>query len=107
MGFFRFWRRIRLFPGLTLNLSKSGVSASLGVKGGHVTVGSKGTRTTVGLPGTGMSWTNYQPHQAHDQEAQVVTRNETSETLIKAFTSLETTIEEQISDQLKEPKLSD
>jgi hypothetical protein len=62
MGF-RFRRQLQIFPGLTLNLGKPGVSVSLGVEGAHVTRGPKGVRTTVGLPGTGLSWTNYQPHQ--------------------------------------------
>lgn len=53
----RFYRRIRVAPGLTLNLSKRGASISAGVRGAHVTVGTHGTRETVGLPGTGISYT--------------------------------------------------
>jgi hypothetical protein len=56
----RFYRRVRLAPGLTLNLSKRGVSASVGVRGAHVTVGRSGVRETVGLPGTGLSYTEQQ-----------------------------------------------
>jgi hypothetical protein len=55
MGF-RFSRRISLFKGLRLNLSKSGTSVSVGGRGGWLTFGKKGTRATVGIPGTGMSW---------------------------------------------------
>ena len=55
MGF-RFSRRISLFKGLRLNLSKSGTSVSVRGRGGWLTFGKKGTRATVGLPGTGMSW---------------------------------------------------
>jgi len=40
----RFFKRIRLFPGVTLNLSKRGVSISTGIKGAHVTVNKKGVR---------------------------------------------------------------
>lgn len=50
---FRFQRRIKLFPGFYLNVSKSGISASAGVKG--FTVNSRGM-TTVGIPGTGLSY---------------------------------------------------
>src|SRR5437763_13544924 len=60
---FRFRRRLQFFPGISLNLGKTGISCSFGRKGAHVTVGPKGTRTTVGLPGTGMSLTKNQPHQ--------------------------------------------
>ncbi len=49
----RFQRRVKLFPGLWLNFSKSGVSASAGVSG--FTVNSRGT-ATAGLPGTGISY---------------------------------------------------
>jgi hypothetical protein len=63
MGF-RFFRRVRLLPGVTLNFSKSGVSTSLGPRGAHYTIGPRGTRTTVGLPGTGLYWTQSAPRQA-------------------------------------------
>jgi len=55
MGF-RFSRRISILPGLSLNLSRSGVSLSAGVRGAHVTLGPRGTYTSVGLPGTGISY---------------------------------------------------
>jgi len=51
---FRFWKRIRLLPGITLNLSKSGFSFSLGKRGFHYTIGSRGHRITAGIPGTGL-----------------------------------------------------
>jgi len=54
----RFYRRLRILPGLTLNLGKRGLSVSAGVRGAHVTLGSGGVRETVGLPGTGLCWTN-------------------------------------------------
>lgn len=56
MGF-RFRKTIKLLPGLRLNLSKSGVSASVGKAGATVNVSDKGVRGTVGLPGTGISYT--------------------------------------------------
>ena len=58
----RIRRSIKVFPGLTLNLSKSGVSASVGVRGAKVTIGKTGVRKTVGIPGTGVSYTDYQRH---------------------------------------------
>ena len=42
MGF-RFWRRMKILPGVTLNISKSGASLSFGVRGAKYTVGPKGT----------------------------------------------------------------
>lgn len=55
MGF-RFQKRITLFPGLRLNLSKSGVSMSAGPRGASVTVGKNGVYGNVGIPGSGLSW---------------------------------------------------
>jgi tetratricopeptide (TPR) repeat protein len=56
MGF-RFWRRIRIAKGVTLNLSKGGISTSFGPRGAKYTIGRRGHRATVGLPGTGLFYT--------------------------------------------------
>jgi Protein of unknown function (DUF4236) len=56
MGF-RFSKRIKIAPGVQLNLSKSGVGMSVGVPGLRVSKGVKGTRLTAGIPGTGISYT--------------------------------------------------
>jgi Protein of unknown function (DUF4236) len=53
MSFLKFRRRLRLFPGLWINLSKKGTSVSAGGRG--FTVNSRG-RTTLSLPGTGLSY---------------------------------------------------
>lgn len=50
----KFRKRIRVFPGFTLNLSKSGMSATIGVKGCSINVGNKGTYLNTGIPGTGL-----------------------------------------------------
>lgn len=49
MGF-RFQRRIKIMPGVTLNVGKRGVSTSIGRRGAHITFGQNGVRTTVGSP---------------------------------------------------------
>ena len=54
----RLFRRIKIAPGISINLSKSGLSASAGVRGAHVTLGPRGVRRTVGIPGTGISYTD-------------------------------------------------
>lgn len=56
---FRFFRRFRIAPGITLNLSKSGPSLSVGPRGAKVTVGRRGVRQTLGLPGTGLHYTQH------------------------------------------------
>jgi hypothetical protein len=52
----RFRRSIKLVPGIRLNLSKSGVSASIGRRGATINISDKGTKATVGIPGTGISY---------------------------------------------------
>ena len=56
MGF-RFQKRLRILPGVTLNISKSGVSTSFGVRGARITKGHGKTRATIGIPGSGLSYT--------------------------------------------------
>ena len=52
----RYRRRLRIMRGLYLNLSKSGVSTSIGRPGATLNISKQGTRTTLGLPGSGLSW---------------------------------------------------
>jgi hypothetical protein len=70
----RFYRRVRIFPGLSVNLSWSGPSLSFGMRGAHVTVGRSGITKTVGIPGTGIYYTSYSGyhagiHSAHREQA--------------------------------------
>lgn len=58
---FRFFRRIRVLPNLWMNLSRGGVSWSVGVRGLRATLGRTGTRLTAGLPGTGLSVSRHLP----------------------------------------------
>ena len=51
----RFQKRVSLGPLVRLNLSKSGVSMSLGPRGFHLTFGRGGIRWSASLPGTGLS----------------------------------------------------
>jgi hypothetical protein len=55
MGF-RFQKRIRLFKGVTLNLSKSGTSVSVGGRGASLNLKGDKITGTVGVPGTGLSY---------------------------------------------------
>lgn len=52
----RFQKRIRILPGLRINLSKSGASASVGPRGADVNIGRGGVTTNAGIPGTGLSY---------------------------------------------------
>ncbi|MFT4168027.1 MAG: DUF4236 domain-containing protein [Dysgonomonas sp.] len=53
---FRFHKRIKILPGLRLNVGKTGVSTTVGRRGLSVTSGKRGTYLNTGLPGTGLSY---------------------------------------------------
>lgn len=55
----RFRKSIKIMPGMRLNVSRSGISTSIGVRGASVNVkpGRK-ARVSVGIPGTGISYTD-------------------------------------------------
>lgn len=45
------FRRFRVAPGVTLNVSKAGPSVSIGPRGAKFTIGSTGARETLGAEG--------------------------------------------------------
>ncbi len=51
----RFRKSVKLLPGVKLNVSKSGLSTTIGGRGLSVNVGKRGTYLNAGLPGTGLS----------------------------------------------------
>jgi tetratricopeptide (TPR) repeat protein len=52
----RFYKSIRLGKFIRLNISKSGLSATLGRPGMNVNIGRAGARVTAGIPGSGLSY---------------------------------------------------
>lgn len=56
---FRFRKTYKILPGVRLNLSKGGVSVSLGPKGYRLNIGKQGVRQTIDFPGEGLSHTSY------------------------------------------------
>jgi len=56
MGF-RFRKKIKIAPGVSINVTQKGVSsASIGGKGVTLNVGAKGTKLTTSIPNTGISY---------------------------------------------------
>lgn len=51
----RYRRSVKLFPGLKVNLSKTGTSLSVGGRGATMNIGKRGVRRTLSIPGTGIS----------------------------------------------------
>ena len=50
----RFRKSIKIMPGVRINVSKSGLSTTIGPKGASVSVGKKGVYANTGIPGTGI-----------------------------------------------------
>lgn len=53
---FRFGKRVKIAPGITLNFGKRGISTTLGPRGASVNLGRKGVYLNASIPGTGLSW---------------------------------------------------
>ena len=51
----RFQKRFKIFPGLRINLSKTGISVTVGAGPLHVNLGKKGIMATASIPGSGLS----------------------------------------------------
>jgi hypothetical protein len=52
----RFQRRKKLLPGVTLNLGKRGPSVSVGPRGARLTAGRRSLTATLSLLGTGLAY---------------------------------------------------
>ena len=65
----RFSKRVKVLPGVSLNFSKSGISTSIGPRGAKVTIGHGQVRETVGVAGTGISYTTV--HRTGEPHAQL------------------------------------
>ncbi|MFT3894734.1 MAG: DUF4236 domain-containing protein [Anaerolineales bacterium] len=55
----RFRRTFKLFPGVKVNLSRGGVSFTVGPRGARLNFSKRGVKQTVGIPGSGLSETSY------------------------------------------------
>ena len=55
MGF-RFQKRIKILPGISINLGTRGASVSVGPRGAKTTISSRGIKHSYGIPGTGIRY---------------------------------------------------
>ncbi len=55
----RFRRTFRVLPGVRVNVSRHGISTTVGPRGMHLTFNRYGVRQDVGVPGTGLSEYSY------------------------------------------------
>ncbi|MDB5679365.1 DUF4236 domain-containing protein [Sphingomonas bacterium] len=63
----RFRHSFQLFPGVRLNVSGGGVSASFGVPGAMINFGKGGVRSTLGIPGSGLSYSHQHWKPGHSE----------------------------------------
>src|SRR5919108_3832842 len=77
----RFRRTFTIFPGVKVNVSKGGMSITVGRKGFHLNFSKHGVRQTTGLPGSGISHTSYlYKNDDEDEEKDKAETEERSET---------------------------
>ena len=55
----RFRKSFKVFPGVKINVSRGGISVSVGRPGATLNFSKRGVRQTIGLPGSGVSETSY------------------------------------------------
>ncbi len=51
----RFRRRLKILPGIYLNLGRNGISTTIGPRGANLNIGKQGVYLNTGIPGTGIS----------------------------------------------------
>jgi hypothetical protein len=77
----RFRRTFTLFPGVKVNVSKGGMSITVGRRGFHLNFSKHGVRQTTSLPGSGISHTSYLfKNDDEDEEQNKSEKEEHSET---------------------------
>jgi hypothetical protein len=64
----RFHRRFTLFPGVKVNVSKTGMSVTIGGKDFHLNLSKRGVMQTTNLPGKGLSHRSYIFKNDRDEE---------------------------------------
>ena len=74
----RIRKSFNLFPGVKVNMSKGGMSITVGRKGFHLNFSKRGVRQTVGLPGSGISESSYIFKNKADEEKKEAEKEEHS-----------------------------
>lgn len=75
----RFRRTFKILPGVKVNVSKGGISFTVGTKGYHLNFSNRGVRQTVGLPGSGLSQTSYIVKNDPESESEETSENNKAE----------------------------
>ncbi len=62
----RFRRTFKIFPGVKVNVSKGGISTTVGFKGFHLNFSRRGIQRTIDFPGRGFTHTAYIKRNGQD-----------------------------------------
>ena len=82
-----FRKRIKIAPGININLSKSGASLSVGPRGAKVNFGKRGTYVTTGIPGTGI-YSRTKISNNNTSEVNISDKNQTGCCFLAVFSFL-------------------
>jgi hypothetical protein len=97
----RFHRQFTLFPGVKVNVSKTGMSITIGGKGFHLNFSKRGVMQTTNLPGKGLSHRSYLFKNDEDDE-----RNKDAEEEKSSWTKSETHTKRQTKRSSREQQAS-
>lgn len=68
----RFRRTFKIFPGVKVNMSKGGISFTVGPRGAKLNFSKRGVKQTMGIPGSGLSESSYivknEPESEKDED---------------------------------------
>ena len=82
---FRFQRRIKILPGLRLNVSKTGFSWTVGTRGARLTAKDGHLTGNAGIPGTGLSYRERLDLPAGKQDQVATIKSESSSSRIPSL----------------------
>lgn len=95
----RFNKRIKIAPGVKVNIGLGGVSATLGGRGASVNIGKRGVYANAGLPGSGLSYRtkiggNAARRNQQRQEKQLV-RQQAQQARLAALSKVEISLDKE------------
>jgi hypothetical protein len=91
----RFRQRVKICPGLYINIGLGGLSVTAGVRGASMTLGQKGAYLNAGIPGTGVSFRQkidtspHLPLRVPDNAPQPSSEGEIHSADVESITSVE------------------
>jgi len=90
---FRFSKRIKIAPGIKVNVGLRGVSASVGGRGGSVNISKRGVSAGASIPGTGLSYrknlSSSSSQRAMQREQKTIERIEKEEQRAEALSCVQ------------------